>query len=214
MGQRFQIFIKTDNRMYGYHLQWCWGEHSIIRGYQLLDYFKHNLKYEFAPHKLNRRYGDVNDLFKSLCGYNTKLRSYVKACDLVDDFRTYDYENQRYKDDYEEAYLKFEQTPVNHYDNNDGILVIDARNNKLKYCYYVDCIYDYVNDECIDEEVVLTAREYLELYRKKDKTEEDKKEQYIKEKHLKLFDKIELLTIEDLINDFNLSKIGGQADEN
>lgn len=202
MGQRFQVFIKTDFRLYGYHLQWSWGEHSIIRGYQLIDYFKNNLGYKYSEFNSESRKNETNELFKGLIGYNTILRSYVTPQDLVNDFRDYNCEEKKYTSDYEDSYLKFEKEPINTYDNNDGVLVIDVRNNKLKYCYYYDNNYSY--SSCETEKSILTAREYLALYRKENTDEESKKEEYIKEKHLKIFDKIELLTKEDLIRDFNL----------
>lgn len=132
MGQRFQAFVITTDRdnndyVHGYHLQWCWGHHTISRLYQFLKFAKDDCKYKFS--NLNSRwecdFKSTQKLVESLIALNIYNNSYVETIDLNEELIEYDESN---KDG------KF-KTPFE-FDNNDGVFVIDCRFKKPKFALF------------------------------------------------------------------------------
>ncbi len=121
MGQRFQVAYITKTERgeifkQDFHLQWCWGYYSIIRANQILEYFEDNLTDKFSPARLNWMKGELDDIFHCLLSVNNLFKSYVRV------------------EKYSSEENQFIESPFD-YDNNDGFLFIDLRNDKPKYCF-------------------------------------------------------------------------------
>ena len=211
MGQRFQIFaITSDNDgnsyTHGYHLQWCWGRHTISRLHQML---------KFGEEDCERDYGDLNkgmcsihetkSLIHSLISLNIYNNSFVYAGDLENDFDNDDNKKEGIYDS------PFE------FDNNDGVFIIDYRGNRPKFALFKS---DYIDKK---EErfgfIKCNALEYLNYYCDnnikeglKDSvicdSDEDEEKEYEKiyndyMKMIRYIDSFETLSEEDIDNIFN-----------
>lgn len=147
MGQRFQIayITKTEEGevlKQDFHLQYCWGYYSIIRANQILEYFENDSIKRFSPTRVSWKKDDLDDIFHCLLSINDLFKSYVCALKY---------------DDSEES--KFVENPFD-YDNNDGFLFIDFRNDKPKYCFgYIE--YDSDVLEIFDASSYMKRYTYL-----------------------------------------------------
>lgn len=131
MGMRSQVYIryKNEKKLVAMHLQWNYGFYMINRTYQLLDYLKKNLSGSYSNFK-EENYDIVNghnedvEILHNLIQMNLTMGSYVKGHDLVKEEK--EYFNDSGGD-------KFKMTPK-HQDNNNGILVIDIKEDgTIKY---------------------------------------------------------------------------------
>lgn len=211
MGQRFQIFaITSDNRgnsyTHGYHLQWCWGCHTISRLYQMLKFGEGNLTREFNDLNKGIRYKcDTKLLIRSLACLNIYNNSFVYARDLENDF---DKEDNKKEGIYDSPF---------EFDNNDGVFIIDYRYDRPKFALFKS---DYIDEK---EErfgfIKCNALEYLNYYydnnikkNLKDSVicysdeEPEKKYEKIYNDYMKMIryiDSFETLSEEDIDNIFN-----------
>lgn len=125
MGQRFQahyiMLERQENskvlvRKQAYHLQWCFGEYTIVRLEQVLNYMDKYLDNEYAPfHGII--YPPLEEglkILQCLTSINMITGSYVNAIEEEEDVSL---------------------NPLNG-DNNDGIFIIDLRENKPRYALF------------------------------------------------------------------------------
>ena len=204
MGQRSQIYIRYNNgkNLVAYHLQWNWGYYMINRTYQLLDFISKNVESDFSNFKgINfdiANYGkqrDDIDILSNLIQFNTTVGSFVRGHNLVKEEFEY---NEAKIDD------KFKMTPENQ-DNNNGILVIDIQEDKIKYGLAGG--WEEVNNW--KDFNMITARKYFKLSEasygdEKYKLKNQDEELYKKvQKQIKFIDSFELLTNEEYKAIFN-----------
>ena len=133
MGQRSQIYIRYKNKknLVAMHLQWNYGYYMVNRTYQLLDFIGKNVKSNYSNFKEENfdiansgSYREDIEMLQNLIQMNTTIGSYVKGIDLVKE--EYEFCNKEKK-------LTFKINP-NNQDNNNGILVIDIKENgEVKY---------------------------------------------------------------------------------
>lgn len=120
MGQRFQTYVKvrgTEENAFnviGYHLQWSWGQFSLIRAYQLMDFISNDMDYEYSKFKRPWSLDEIKETVKSLLQINQEYKSFVMA--------------------YEEDIEVCENPSIA--DNDDGCLFIDTTLDKPKYCFF------------------------------------------------------------------------------
>ncbi len=74
MGQRFQILVKTNKRLYLYHAQWLWGEYAIRRIGSFIYAINQKKKIEKGYFDIDREIRDC--LF---WGFNYKLSDQNKV---------------------------------------------------------------------------------------------------------------------------------------
>lgn len=146
MCQRFQIFVVTNDRedktyTHGFHLQWCWGVHTLSRLHQMLKFGEIDCKRMYSD--LRRFSGFVRDtksLLKSLVSLNIYNSSFVNASELS------------------ESELEYDNPFV--FDNDDGIFIVDYRYTRPKFALFKR---DYVlNDDY--GFVQVSALDYLKKY--------------------------------------------------
>lgn len=127
MGQRSQIYIRYNNSetLVARHLQWNWGEYMIARANQLLEFISKNIKVNYSnflsEHFEISNHGEYREDLKildSLTSLNTNIGSYVGNVDLIEEKLIYNCNDKSFKFDPERQ------------DNNDGILVIDIKENE------------------------------------------------------------------------------------
>lgn len=151
MGQRFQIYVRyaKQERLEAIHLQWCWGYYSIIRAKQLLDFISDNLQEDYSMFETGR---DAKDAIFALSSLNLTCNSFVRGYDLQQDEigSGDDMDEDEVPEDF-----KFKINPAQQ-DNNDGCLIIDCKDKKVKYAFMS---YEGLEDlKCID------AKQYLKEY--------------------------------------------------
>jgi hypothetical protein len=160
MGQRSQIYIRYRNgkNLVAMHLQWNYGYYMINRTYQLLDFIGKNAQSDYSNFKGNNfdisnsgNYREDLNILQSLIQINTTIGSWVGGHDLVKEQYTWNNENNNH--------ITFKMNPENQ-DNNNGILVIDIKENgQVKYglaAGYED-LDDYKGFKMI------SAREYFDI---------------------------------------------------
>lgn len=187
MGQRSQLYIRYKNKknLVAMHLQWNYGYYMINRTYQLLDFISKNVKSDYSNFKEEHfdiansgsRREDI-DMLQNLIQMNTTIGSYVKGIDLIKE----EYEWAKEKGDITET---FKINP-NNQDNNNGILVIDIREDgKIKYG--LGGGYEEIED-WVDDFKMISARKYFELNQN---TYKDEYEKYkLKNANKELYDKV------------------------
>lgn len=201
MGQRSQIYIRYNNgkNLVAYHLQWNWGYYMINRTYQLLDFISKNVESDYSNFKgihfditNHGKQRDDIDILSNLIQFNTTVGSFVKGHNLVKE--EFDYFNDEGKD-------TFKMIPKNQ-DNNNGILVIDIQENKIKYGLAGG--YEEIENMSLEDDFkMITARKYFKLSEasfgnEKYKLKNQDEELYKKvQKQIKFIDSFELLTDEE-----------------
>lgn len=139
MGQRSQIYVRYNNgnNLFAEHLQWNWGEYMIDRAEQLMKFIKENLDPNESYFLSNKYFDIINnsrqdiDILQSLSQLNINKGSFVRGCDLV--------KESLYCERFEKEpnYNTFKMTPEMQ-DNNNGILVIDIKDNgTIKYGFAI-----------------------------------------------------------------------------
>lgn len=130
MGQRSQIYVVYKNRagdniINATYFQWNYGERMISRARYTMEWIKEQI-YDFGSlwytgHKL-RYIESVNFDYKDV----------VIGIDLVEEWKEFKDKNNTSLKDY-----------IFHADNNNGCLIIDARNERnLKYAFTTDDIFN------------------------------------------------------------------------
>ena len=130
MGQRSQIYVVYKNRagdniINATYFQWNYGERMISRARYTMEWIKGQISdfgsLWYTGHKL-RYIESVNFDYKDV----------VIGTDLVEEWKEFKDKNNTSLKDY-----------IFHADNNDGCLIIDARNERnLKYAFTTDDIFN------------------------------------------------------------------------
>ena len=208
MGQRSQLYIRYKNKknLVAMHLQWNYGYYMINRTYQLLDFISKNVKATYGNFREenfdiansgNRR-EDI-DILQNLIQMNTTIGSYVKGVDLIKE----EYEWAKEKGDITET---FKMNP-NNQDNNNGILVIDIREDgKVKYG--LGGGYEEIGD-WVDDFKMISARKYFELNQNtyKDEYEKYKLKNVNKELYDKVMEQLDFIDTFELLTDEEYKEI-------
>lgn len=152
MGQRFQVYVNYgangEENLFAMHLQWCWGPYAVIRAHQLLNYLDGARNNPSNPFGLGSRRavdglshdGRREDLYllRALTEINPVSCSIVEGDDLLSEANEWDL------DDFKKGEISsFPDTvTVDPYsqDNNDGILVIKATEEDVRYAFCKDNI--------------------------------------------------------------------------
>lgn len=146
MGQRFQVYVNygpNSEHLFAMHLQWCWGAGSAIRAHQLVTYLEAARQSYRSTFGLGGR-GDVGEgsydgrredlyVLKALTEINTVTKSIVEGHDLMqeeNDIDKYCFEEGRIS-----AFPNAIQIDPSLEDNDDGILVIQATGECVKYAF-------------------------------------------------------------------------------
>lgn len=206
MGQRFQIFaITSDNECnsytHGYHLQWCWGHHTISRLYQMLKFGEEDCARVYSNLKGTcKLIVKVKILIRSLVSLNIYNNSFVYAGDLERDF---DYTDKKLEGIYDSPF---------EFDNNDGVFIVDYRYSRPKFALFKS---DYIDEKEHYGFTKVSALEYLNHYFDNDIKENfknsvifDSDEEYenIYNNYIEMveyIDSFETLSEEDIDNIFN-----------
>ena len=209
MGQRFQIFaITSDNDgnsyTHGYHLQWCWGHHTISRLHQMLKFGEDDCARIYSNLKGTcKRIVEIKTLIRSLISLNIYNNSFVYAGDLERDF---DYTDKKLEGIYDSPF---------EFDNNDGVFIVDYRYSRPKFALFKS---DYIDEKEHYGFTKVRALEYLNYYCDnnikeglKDSitcdSDKDKEKEYEKiyndyMKMIRYIDSFETLSEEDIDNIF------------
>ena len=172
MGERWQAYVNygksnepgtPGDNLFAMHLQWCWGEGSVVRAYQLVHFLDGTRENIFNPFGLGEHShvggrswdGRREDLYilKALTELNTVASSIVPGHDLMVEA------NDMHKWLVEEGRLKrfpgtIKMDPLAQ-DNNHGFLVVQATKDEVKYAFCSDA-YDIEP---------ISASEYLRAYK-------------------------------------------------
>lgn len=140
MGQRSQIYVKYNGKLIiANYYQWNYGERMISRARYGIEYLKYYVDngytFQFESEReieKFRRYFDVNFDMKDI----------VMSVDI---FKEYE--------DFKKYYPNFEEYAYFKQGNNDGKLLIDIRDENIKYAF-VDCTFDMEN--------IMTAEKYID----------------------------------------------------
>lgn len=193
MGERFQIHVVGNGNFYNkkdekvnkdyilsYHLQWCWGQYSVIRAYQILEFLN---DYQHQSYNdLNENTAILNYGSDTIPKSNIDINKNIKF-DKLEKILLANIEINRLIHSYIDSELMMKKyiEDLNYYDmfynfdNNTGCLLIDTRTKgNLKYCFltfddpiYKDKLYEKIErGELIREEVpfsidILNAYEYF-----------------------------------------------------
>lgn len=180
MGQRFQTYVKlrckekNEFNVIGYHLQWSWGQFSLIRAYQLMDFISNDMDYEYSKFKGYYNLDENKEIVKSLLQINQEYKSFVQAS--------------------EEDEIVCENPSMA--DNNDGALFIDTTLDKPKYCFFQPYSINPMPISARDY-----ASDYMTYHLEKN-DEESKKTIEIYNKYLEKLDKYEMVEDSALVDTF------------
>lgn len=171
MGERSQIYVnygKPDfpggpgENLFAMHLQWCWGQFSVIRAHQLVNFLDGAKDNAFNPFGLGEesRLGGMSfdgrreDLYllKALTEINTVSSSIVAGHDLVAEEHGHD-KWRLERDEISRIPSTIKMDPLAQ-DNNHGFLVVQATEDGVKYAF------------CKDVSAIepISASEYLKDY--------------------------------------------------
>ena len=180
MGQRFQTYVKVRGieentfNVIGYHLQWSWGQYSLIRAYQLMDFISNDMDYRYSRFKMPWNLDEIKEMVKSLLQINQEYKSFVGA--------------------YEEDIEVCENPSMA--DNNDGALFIDTTLDKPKYCFFQPYSINPIPISARD------YASYYMTYHLEKNDEESKKTIEIYNKYLEKLDKYEMVEDSALVDTF------------
>jgi hypothetical protein len=144
MGQRMQYFIKTDKGMLGYHNQWSYGGIPVVRLIQLAEHQQLLMNDELYSSLVK---GREEEMIRFHLAANFQERSEATIHVL--------------------GQSEIQHPHYDWLDNNDGILVIDLRNNGFRYClidlknYRIMNAIDYMLEYEIEYDEVLSYADYL-----------------------------------------------------
>ena len=172
MGQRFQCYVnygkqkapgEPGENLFAMHLQWCWGQYSIVRAHQLVDFLdgaRGDIFNPFGMGEHSRVGGSAFDgrredlyILNALTEINTLASTIVPGHDLMAEELDY----QKWllgRGELTALPSTIRMDPLAQ-DNNDGFLVVQAAKEGIRYAFCKDvCAIDPVS-----------ASEYLQGYR-------------------------------------------------
>ena len=167
MGRRFQTYYiydgETEDKKIGFHMQVCCGDDTICLLEQVLSFFKKHMQYSY------------NSLSKPQYDFDNKI---IK---LLDSLNNVIPKNGVFLNTKKLSDPCIDPLKV---DNNDGIFIVDLRNNKIKYC-----LMNY-------EFKIVTPSEYFKIY----EHEYTEKDEILKEipSLIENIEKFETITLNEL----------------